>query len=310
MKTRRPQRESGGLLRRLLYYLLIVTVLGGAARIYFWWLDYYNTLHPEVIQAVAMGYVEELPLNGILVWDEQVVTIPREGVLTYPSSRPRRVAKGETIAAVDGQAIKVETAGYFFPALDDMEGSWVYSRLWPGISDFPVVHPARFVENGTYLRRGEPIGKLVPQPQDLRCIAYLDRTPALENDIKLGFIDVKTEPHGKNRRAEVRASLNAGQKIKVYVTLPFFEPDLLFSRNFSCSVVTGDSEGVLLPDTSVVLRDGRMGVLLVRGSVTKFTEIEGFPADEHNFFITKGILPGNLVVLHADRFKEGLVHLW
>ncbi|MDR3264609.1 MAG: hypothetical protein LBT15_01220 [Synergistaceae bacterium] len=287
-----------------------MVVLGIVARVYLFWLDHYNMLHPEVVQATVMGYVEELPLDGILVWDEQLVTAPRDGVLTYPSSHPRRVAKGEAVAAIDGKALRVEAPGYFFPALDGQEGKWVYSRLWPGISDFPPVRPARFVESGARLLRGDPIGKLVPQPQDLRCIAYLDRTPALDRDIKLGYINVRTEPHGRDRKAAVRAFVSAGQKIKVYITLPFFEPSLLVSRAFSCSVTTGDRQGVLLPDSAVVLREGKLGVLMVKGNLTEFTEIEGFPADGDNFFITKGILQGNLVVLHADRFKEGVVMLW
>lgn len=299
-----------GLTKRALYYLLVLAVVAGVAWTYFLWLDHYNMLHPDVVEAVAMGYVEELPLSGVLVWDEQLVTAPRDGVLTYPSPLPRRVAKSEAVAAVDGVAVKVGTPGYFMPALDGQEGVWVYSRLWPGISQFPIAGNVVPLENGTRLRKGEPVGKLVPQPQDLRCIAYLDRTPALEKDIKLGYVEIRTEPYGKIRRAAVRAFINAGQKVKVYLTLPFFPPALLRSRTFSCSVVTGDRQGVVLPDTAVLLRDGKLGVLLVKGSITEFTEVEGFPADEVNFFITKGIVPGNVVVLHADRVKEGVIRLW
>jgi hypothetical protein len=303
-------RRDWGLSKRLIYYTVTLVVLGGVAKLYFLWLDYYWTLHPDVVQAVVAGYVEELPLEGILVWDEQLVAAPRDGVLTYPSVRPRRVAKGEMVAAIDGKAVRVEAPGYFFPALDGEEGKWVYSRLWPGTSAFPPARLARPVEAGERLRRGDPVGKFVPQPQDLRCIAYLDRTPALERDIRRGFVEVRTEPCGKNRRAVVRTSADAGQKIKVYLTLPFFEPSFLKTRSFSCSVVTGDRQGILLPDTAVILRKGRLGVLLVRGSVTEFTEVEGFPADENNFFITQGILQGNVVVLYADKYREGAIMSW
>ena len=299
-----------GLLKRLIYYMIIFIVSGGVIKTYLLWLENYNMLHPEVVQAVAMGYVEELPLNGILIWDEEVVFAPRDGIVTYPSLLPRRVAKGEAVAALDGVAVKVGTAGYFLPALDGQEGKWVYSRLWPGISQFPIFSAAVSVEIGSHLRKGKPLGKLIAQPQDLRCIAYLDRTPALEQDIKLGFVNIKTEPNGKSRRALVRAFVNAGQKIKVYVTLPFFPPSVLMTRAFSCSVVAGNKQGILVPDTAVILREGKMGVLLVQGSITEFTEVQGFSTDEDNFFITKGILPGNVVVLHADKVKEGAIRLW
>jgi hypothetical protein len=144
----------------------------------------------------------------------------------------------------------------------------------------------------------------------LRCIAYLDRTVSLERDIRRDFIDIRTEANGKSRRAAVRASSIIGQKIKVYLTLPFFPPSLMTSRAFSCSVLTGDRQGVSVPDTAVVLRDGKLGVLLVQGSMTEFTEVEGFPTDEYSFFITKGVAPGNVVVRYADKVREGVVMLW
>ena len=299
-----------GLLKRFFYYTVTLLVVMGVIKTYLAWYDSYNMLHPEVVQAMAMGYVEELPMKGVLVWDEQIMKAPRDGVLTYPSPLPRRVAKNEPVAALDGAAVKADGVGYFLPALDGQEGQWVYSRLWPGIAQFPVFELPRPVESGKRIRKGTPLGKLIPQPQDLRYIAYLDRIPSLEQDIKQGFINIKTEPHGKVRRASVRAFINAGLKMKVYVTLPFFPPSVLNSRAFSCSVVTGDRQGVSVPETAVILRGGKMGVLLVQGGITEFTEVEGFPVDEGNFFVTKGIVPGNVVVLHAGKVKEGVIRLW
>ena len=69
-------------------------------------------------------------------------------------------------------------------------------------------------------------------------------------------------------------------------------------------------QGVMAPDTAVVTRDGKQGVFLVQGSVTRYVEVEGFPADEGYFFITKGVLPGNQLILYADKNKEGAVRLW
>ena len=303
-------RNDWGLIKNLIYYSAIFIVLVVVAMVYRLWLNNYNMLHPEVVQAVAMGYVEELPLEGLLIWDEQVLDTPKEGILTYPSPLPRRVAKGEPLAAVDGVAVKAGSPGYFIPALDGQEGNWVYSRLWSGFADFPAFGPALPLRNGEYLGKGIPFGKLIPQPQDLRCIAYLDRTPSLERDLKRGFIEIKTEPNGKARRAAIRTTFSEGQKIRVYLTLPFFPPSVLTSRAFVCSVLTGDRQGVSVPDTAVVLRDGKLGVLMVQGSVTEFIEIDGFPASEGSFFVTKGVLPGNVVVLHADKVREGAVRLW
>ncbi|MDR2136982.1 MAG: hypothetical protein LBO68_01720 [Synergistaceae bacterium] len=296
-------------MKKTVYYTITLALGLGVIKAYLVWLDSYNMLHPDVVQAIAMGYVEELPLEGILIWDEEVVAAPREGVLTYPFPLPRRVAKGEAMAAVDGVKIKARTTGYFFPALDGQEGKWVYSQLWPDASRWPFKE-VKLLENGSRLSKGDPVGKLVPQPQDLRCIAYLDKTLSLERNMKRGVIDIKTEPYGKSRQAVVRASDSVGQKVKVYLTLPFFPPEILTSRFFSCSVVAGDRHGVSLPESAVVMREGKLGVFMVQGSMTEFIEVEGFPTEEGSFFITKGVMPGNWVVLYANKAKEGAIRLW
>ena len=297
-------------LTKLVYCVVILSLAAGVLKIYLLWLDSYNTLHPEVVAASAMGYVEELPLDGVLIWDEQLLTATRDGVLTYPSFLPRRVMKGEAVAALDGVAVNAGTAGYIVPALDGEEGTWVYSRLWPGITAFPTSGALSILDNGARLRKGDPVGKLVPQPQDLRCIAYLDKTNSLAQDIKNGFIEIRAKPDDKVQRAAVRAYWDTGQKIKVYLTLPFFPASTILTRTFSCNVLTGSLRGVSVPDSAVIQRSGETGVLMVLGSMTEFNEVEGFPIEGNNYFITKGILPGNVVVLHADRIKEGAVRLW
>ncbi|MCL2009368.1 MAG: hypothetical protein FWG71_02330 [Synergistaceae bacterium] len=303
-------KNSGGLLKRLIYYAILLSLAVGVIKVYLLWLDGYVTLRPEVVAAVPMGYVEELPLDGVLIWDEQLITATRDGVLTYPSPLPRRVMKDEAVAALDGVAVRVGVAGYFIPALDGEEEEWVYSRLWPGISAFPPLRPLNILDNGARMRRGDPVGKLVPQPQDLRCIAYLDKTVSLMQDIKNGFVEIRMNPDDKTQRADVRAYWDTGQKIKVYLTLPFFPASMISTRGFACSVLTGNRRGVAVPDSAVILRGGKTGVLKVLGGMTEFTEVEGFPTEGDNFFITRGILSGNVVVLHADRIKEGVVRLW
>jgi len=302
--------RSVSLLRKLVYCTVILSLAAGVIKAYLFWLDRYITLHPEVVAAVPMGYVEELPLDGVLIWDEQLITATRDGVLTYPSSLPRRVMKDEAVAALDGVAVKVGSTGYFIPGIDGEEEEWTYSRLWPGISVFPQLRTLRILDNGSRLRRGDPLGRFVPQPQDLRCIAYLDKTVSLMQDVEKGFIEIRRNQDDKTQRASVRAYVDAGQKIKVYLTLPFFPASIISTRGFTCSVLTGSRQGVAVPDSAVILRGGKTGVFKVLGGVTEFTAVDGFPTEGNNFFITRGIDPGNVVVLNADRVKEGAVRLW
>lgn len=305
--------EGGnGLLGRLFYYTAFFLIFVGVLKFYLIWLENYQRLHPEIIEAFAVGYIEEQPLEGVLLWDEQLLYAPKDGVLTYLSPHPRRVAKGEMVAALDGVAVRVPVPGYFSPALDGQEGHWVYSRLWPEFAPFPFFRSAVFLENGTQLRKGAPLGKLVPQPQSLRCIAYLDRSPSIELALQRRHpsLKIRTEPEGKDRQAEIIAVKSIGRKIKVCLRLPFFPPSLLHSRSFSCRVVAGDLQGVMLPDTAVVTRDGRNIVFLVQGSRVVSQDVEGFPADDKHFFITKGVTPGNKLILNADKELSDVIRLW
>ena len=197
-------RKRKGLLQRIIYYSILLTIFSLGYKIYSLWYDNYRLSNPQFIDAITTNYSEEQPLNGILLWDEQLIYAPQNGILTYPSPRPRMVAKGEILAALDGVAVRAPYPAYFFPGLDGQEGNWVYAKLWPDFAPFPEFNNAELIENGTQLMRGEPIGKLIPQPQILRCIAYLDKTPSLEKSLNnaAATVRIRTEYEGKERKAE------------------------------------------------------------------------------------------------------------
>lgn len=310
-------RRQKKFIQRIVNYAVLVLLLMVGYRFYKIWYEDYKLSNPQIIEAVSTNYSEEQPLRGILLWDEQLVYAPKDGILTYPSPRPRYVAKGEMLAALDGVAVRAPYPAYFYPALDGEEGSWVYPKLWPDFAPFPEFDNAKLIEDGTFLGRGEPIGKLIPQPQTLRCIAYLDATPSLTHALHSKdnpTIRIKTEYEGKERRADVVAVKSSEQKLKVYLRLPFFPPNVLRSRLFTASVVTDIQKGVMVPDTVVITRNGKNMVFIVNGNSTEPHEVEGFPADEKNFFIEKGVQPGNKLILNADaiifNFKDENLRIW
>ena len=302
---------------RLVQYTVILIIFGMGYQVYGLWYNTYRLSHPQIIEAITTNYSEEQPLDGILLWDEQLIYAPKAGILTYPSPRPRIVAKGEMLAALDGTAVYAPYPAYFYPGLDGEEGSWVYPKLWPDFAPFPEFQDAELIENGTYLQRGEPIGKLVPQPQTLRCIAYLDSTPSLERAVRNPnnpVIRIRTEHDGKERKADVITVKSASQKMKVYLRLPFFQPSILRSRRFTASVVTDEQKGVMVPDTAVITRGGKNMVFVVQGNSPELREVEGFPADEETFFIEKGVAPGNKLILNADSLSQSMgdenIRIW
>lgn len=302
---------------RLVQYSVIILIFMMGQRVYRLWYETYRLSHPQIIEAVTTNYNEEQPLEGILLWDEQLIYAPQNGILTYPSPRPRIVSKGEILAALDGTAVRAPYPAYFYPGLDGQEGNWVYPKLWPDFAPFPEFSDASLIENGTSLKRGDPIGKLVPQPQVLRCIAYLDSTPSLERALRSkenATIRIRTEYEGKERKADVVAVKSSGQKLKVYLRLPFFQPNILRSRSFTASVITDVQKGVMVPDTAVITREGKNMVFIVQGNSPELRVVEGFPADDQNFFIEKGIAPGNKLILNADSLSRTIgdenIRIW
>lgn len=307
------RRRRRGLPQRLLYYSLLVFIFVMSYRVYRSWYEDYKFSHPRIIEAVTTNYSEEQPLDGILLWDEQLIYATKSGFLTYPSARPRMVAKGEILAAIDGTAIYAPYPAYFFPGLDGQEGQWVYAKLWPDFAPYPEFEDAKLIDEGTYLQRGEPIGKLIPQPQILRCITYLDTSPSLERTLKnkqSPAIRIRTEDEGKERKAEVVAVKSSGQKLKVYLRLPFFPPGLVRSRSFHASVITDVQKGIMIPDTAVITRDGKNKVYILEGNSPILHVVEGFPADEENFFIEKGVSHGDKLILDASAIKDDKERIW
>ncbi|MBQ7195927.1 MAG: hypothetical protein IJS40_00790 [Synergistaceae bacterium] len=311
------KRRQKKIIQKIIYYIIVVFIMMMGFKVYKIWYENYKLSTPQLIEAMSTNYSEEQPLNGILLWDEQLIYAPQDGIFTYPSPRPRYVSKGEMLAALDGVPVRAPYPAYFYPALDGQEGNWVYPKLWPDFAPFPEFNTASLIENGTFLGRGEPIGKLIPQPQVLRCIAYLDTTPSLARALdnkNNPTIRIRTELEGKERRAEVVAVKSSGQKLKVYLRLPFFPPNILHSRLFTASVVTDVQKGVMVPDTAVITREGKNMVFIVNGNSTELHAIEGFPADEGDFFIEKGVQPGNKLILNADSIifnvKDENLRIW
>ena len=299
-----------GFIKRFFYYGFVLLLAITAFRIYFLWLDVYSYSHPAIFQAQSGIYAEEIPFEGVLLWEESLIYASNSGTISYQSINPRRVRKGEPLCSINGSAINSPEAGYFLPALDGYEENWNYSDLWPGTSPLPSPPRALTIPNGTYVEAKQPIGKLIIQPQELRAIAWVDSTPSLMQDIDRGRIRIKRGESDWGLWAEVRTKTIISQKIKIYVTLPFFTPEMTERRTFSWKINIGDRNGIYVPNSSVIFRAGVMGVYIVKGNDAIFKEVEAFYADEDNFFITSGVTPGDMLIVDADKAREGQVNVW
>ena len=94
-------------------------------------------------------------------------------MFTYPSPLPRRVAKGEMLAALDGVAVRAPYPAYFYPALDGQEGHWFYAKLWPDFAPFPFFRPAVLLDNG--IQRSEEHTSELQSRINLVCRLLLEK---------------------------------------------------------------------------------------------------------------------------------------
>lgn len=301
------------LFRKIFYFSLVLIIAVGAVNAYFLWWELRDSQNPDLVAAVSYTHADRIPARAILFWREEPVLSRWAGVLSYPSLFPGRVGKGDTVAVVDGpsgkMAVKAERAGYFLPALDGAEGGWSYSAFWPGMDPLPAAPAPVFFQPGGRVDKGGAVGKLIIQPQDLRCILYADATPSLTQDVRRGFVRVKTRPDEWPLRAEVRAARFRESKVKLYLTLPFFPSSVVSSRELPLILEAGEKTGVAVPESAVIIRDGKLGVLMVDDGV-HFKQVAGVPVEEGRFFITGGLKPGQIVVLDAQSGKEGKIRLW
>ena len=298
------------LIVRVFYYTVVLIILIAASRIYFLWFDNYIHSRPDVFQATSGVYTEEIPFEGVLLWDENIIYASTSGVISYPSLQPRRVRRGEILCSINNIAVNSPGAGYFLPALDGYENNWSYSSLWPGTSPLPYPSKASPIPNGTRVENKQPIGKLIPMPQELRAIAWIDVTPSLNRDIDRNRVKIKRNENDWGLWAEIRTKTMISQRTKLYVTLPFFTPEMTEMRTFSWKIYVGEQNGIYVPNSSVIFKNGVLGVYIIKGNEASFNQVEAFHVDEESFFISSGVIPGDMLILNASKAREGEVNVW
>jgi hypothetical protein len=298
---------------KIFYWLCVVLIACAwiyAFRSYF---RHYDSVNPEIAWAVPWVQVDIVRADGVLLWNEDVIVSPRDGTVKYPAGKgPVRVPKGTTVATISsGSAasdVKSKEDGYFVAGLDGFEGQWKYSSLWLG--ELPEAPPLEMLEDGIKVVKGAPIGKLVPQPQELRMIGYVDLTEGMAENLNANRLMIKMDALDTSSRAYIQVYETIGHRAKVYVDIPWFPPRVLMSRKYGLLVETGEASGVAIPESAVGSVNGKQGAFVLKGSNAAFTEIKGRVIDGSRFLVTDGLKLGDAVIVNADGAREGRVRLW
>jgi len=312
-----PERDNMMTLkaRNLIRILLSIAIIGVFSGLYYIWLGNFRNTHPEITRVQPYCFCTEIPLDGVLMWEEEVIFSPFPGKVSYPGGlKPSRVAKGQLLAVivsgVGKQRIYAPFPCYFVPGLDGKEGLWDYTSLWLGSAALPGEGDFTFFPEGMQVKSKAPIGKVIPLPQDLRLVGYADSHPDLLRDAEKGYLDIKTDPLELPWKSQVRVYRKYGHRVKFYLSLPFFPPQVLLSRKVSYYIYTGERFGASIPETALTLRQGRSGVFRLKGNMVSFYPVEGIPLPEGRIFVEKGLQPGDLILEKAHEAREGRIRFW
>lgn len=308
-------RPRGGILKKIIYVIAAAAIAACwvyAFRAYF---EHYDSTHPEITWALPLMQDDIVRAEGVLLWDEVVLRAPVNGKLSYPlGAEPSKVRAGSVVARVASGGkrydVKASESGYFIHGLDGVEGAWKYKDLWLGGGDLPDPGVTLLTSDGSNTSKGAAIGKLIPQPQELRFIGYAEHTQELEARLKSRTINVKMDALDTPSAAAVRVYERYGDRLKIYLTMPWFPPSMLKSRRYSLMIESGRLHGVTVPNSSVIERDGGRGVFVIKGSNAAFVAVEGRYIDEGRYLITSGITLGDAVIVNAETAREGRVDLW
>ena len=301
--------------QRVLYFFavfLLAIVWCYAFAAYF---KYYDSMHPQIVWATPWLETEVVPVDGILLWNEVVLFASRSGTVLYPQeTAPLRVAKGGRVARIStgGQFLDVKTpeSGYFIGGLDGEESRWRYAQLWSGVQALPKPKKVVYYKNGQECRAGQPIGKLILQPQPLRFIGYVDLTAKMQAHLEQGELRVKLDEDDTPSKAEVRVYEEYGPKAKIYLNLPWFPPEMIGSRNYKLLVEIGHTRGLAVPEKAVLVKNSQQGVFSLKGTNSVFRPVKGQAVTGGRFLVTEGLNVGDAIVADATKAREGRVKLW
>jgi hypothetical protein len=301
---------------RIFYGFFVILIAAAwiyAFRLYF---GHYDSVHPKITWALPWVQTDIVPVDGLLLWDESVLTSPRDGTVKYPlGAGPVRVPKGAAVARVSSESsvsdVKSPEEGYFVAGLDGSEDNWKYAGIWNETEKYDP-DAVKMLKDGDKTRKGSPIGKLVRQPQTLRMMAYVYLTEGMKKDLSSKTIKVKMDPLDTPSQTEVDVwdPEESGTSAKVLLKVPWFPPQVLMSRKYRLLVQIGETSGVAVPEAAVTVREGKQGVYVLKGAESVFTEIEGRVIDASKFLVISGLQLGDAVIAEAEGAREGRVRLW
>jgi len=306
------EQERGGNFIYWFGIILIIMAWVFAFKLYF---NNYENLHPDIAWAAPGMSRNTATAEGVYLWDETLLITPIAGKVYYPHGKgPVRVSFGQVVAKIVGETstkeIRAFQQGYFIAGTDGKEGNWRYSLIWPDLKTVPDSVPVSMFEDGTVVGSKAAVGKLVPQPQEVRFIGLVDASSELKPQLERKQLRYMMDEEDTSSSADVSIYMEKEGKIKFLATLPCFRPEFLSDRRGKIVVETGHEDGAVVPQSAVGKLHDKTGVFLVRGTRVLFKEVKGHAIEDNRFLVTEGINIGDAVVENAQEAREGRIQVW
>ncbi|MEG1641760.1 MAG: HlyD family efflux transporter periplasmic adaptor subunit [Synergistaceae bacterium] len=306
------EKSKISLLGYWLAVILIILAWVAGFKLYF---ERYDYLHPDITWAVPGKKTEIIKVPGLLLWRENEIKAPLDGTIKYPHGKgPIPLAKGQIVAIINNGGtetpIKTTISGFFMVGTDGQEDTWRYGELWSGKG--PLTEPSQLKtkSDGEKVTKNETIGKIIKQPQEIRFVGYITPKGNFMKQLKNKQINVMMDTKDTVSKAELRIYKKTKDKIKIYVTLPWFSKELLQSRKYTLIIEAGGQNGAVVPRTAVKEEKGKHYVYFVKGQRLVKNKIECKPIENEKMLITHGLSVGDAVAENASETKEGRIQLW
>jgi HlyD family secretion protein len=165
---------------------------------------------------------------------------------------------------------------------------------------------ARLAEPGDNATPGAPILRMV-DPRTLQAVAMIDETVA--GRIRPGMqaaILKRTGGTSAGRVSRIQLEADAAAR-EFQVEVDFVEPPDRFAidQEAEVTITTGMQKGLVVPVSALQQKDGRQGVLSVRGGRAVFQPLETGVSDGKSVLVKKGIRSGEQIVRNASGVKAG-----
>lgn len=292
-------------LKVLMYAVFLLSTILLLVRIYFLGIEVKRRFDPPlaIVQSDRRELISRMP--AVLLWDEVLVRSSASGPVHFPrGAEPSRVRAGGLVARVGSTPLYSPEAGIFCPFLDGLEGVISFQEIWV-LGRLPEEVDARGrLRRPSEVSRGEAVGKVV-LPLEVRAIGYLPSNRYTREAARRGFLSLRADPDQLWDRAEVFMWEDAGSVLKVALKLDLFPNDWAKRRVRTFEVLTARLEGLVVPEGAVLVREGRVGVLVVDGGVLRFRPVRVFPLGEGKALVEEGLSLGEVVVADPSYSKEG-----